>query len=79
MIEYRKLYNDTVVTFHQGIKDAAGKPSETRLDRANCLDAIKNVKAERDSYATQEAYVRYLNVYINAARFMGWTDEQPLV
>lgn len=64
---YKKLYGNTMVSF-------LFMGREVRLDRENCLQAIENIKAERDSFATQERFDAHLNVYIDAAKFMGWID-----
>lgn len=65
---YKKLLGDTVVSFMDGTG------SEVRLNRASYLQAIENIKANRDEYASTEAYERNLEIYLGAARFMGWID-----
>jgi len=50
------------------------------LSQEAAVDAIKNVRAGRASFATQEAYEKYLARYENAMTFMGWKipdDGQP--
>ena len=43
-----------------------GTNQEIRLDHHNAITAVQNVKAQRDVFATEKAYLAYLRKYQDA-------------
>jgi len=85
--DYKKLYmkpsTDTFTKVNdQVVKITKGYGRSFNLCQEAAVQAIQNIRASRASFATQEAWSAYLNMYERAMAFMGWKippSDDPLV